>query len=291
MENTVTKVALDGTVLGTFPVGHRPAKLAFDGENIWVAYASYEVFPDGSEKEVPNRDTLTKLDLDGRELGTFHIEAMTADAERLGNVQSLAFDGTGIWVAHGTGVGAITKLALDGTELWTKWWGGTKEHLFFAQDRMVSLYPSLLRSPSMLTLDLEGNRLEYSELGGGQDSFLQAIGNIWDTAFGGDGIWLAGSCGVAKISMDGELVLGPFQTSVCGVTKKIIFDGEYIWVVENPSNRTSLVSRLNTDGQILGTFAVGFAAAGDLVFDGEGVWVLAAEDPTEFPTALWRIEP
>ena len=36
-DNTVTRLALDGTTLGSFPVGSRPRALAYGGNSIWVA--------------------------------------------------------------------------------------------------------------------------------------------------------------------------------------------------------------------------------------------------------------
>ena len=35
-DKTVTRLSLDGTALGTYPVGGLPSALAFDGEDIWV---------------------------------------------------------------------------------------------------------------------------------------------------------------------------------------------------------------------------------------------------------------
>ncbi len=100
-DNSVTKVAIDGTVLGTFPVDHWTVRFAFDGEDIWVA---------------STRASVTKLDRNGRNLGTFHIR-MADLANFEDRITDLAFDGDGIWVSHRNGV--ATKLALDDTELWT----------------------------------------------------------------------------------------------------------------------------------------------------------------------------
>jgi len=70
-QNTVTKIARDGTVLGIFPVGHKPTRLAFDGKYVWVAYASYEIPDAGPFVKLPDRDRLTKLDMNGRQVGNY----------------------------------------------------------------------------------------------------------------------------------------------------------------------------------------------------------------------------
>jgi DNA-binding beta-propeller fold protein YncE len=81
----VTKLAENGTTLGTFPVGHGPVDLVFDGANIWAANGL-----DG---------TVTKLRAsDGANLGSFPVGTPTMQAGPL----HLAFDGAHIWVATGT---------------------------------------------------------------------------------------------------------------------------------------------------------------------------------------------
>jgi len=75
-DNSVTKLALDGSVLGTYSVGSHPGPLVFDGVNIWVGNA-------GS-------NSVTKLRAsDGSVLGTFGVSASPI---------SLVFDGANIWV-------------------------------------------------------------------------------------------------------------------------------------------------------------------------------------------------
>ena len=100
-----------------------PTRLAFDGENVWVAYASYDIPDSGPLKKLPDRDLLTKLDMDGRQVENYRIgltdspDSAAGPRFNLDAIIDLAFDGENIWVSHRT-VGP-TKLALDGTELWT----------------------------------------------------------------------------------------------------------------------------------------------------------------------------
>ena len=266
--NTLIKMAIDGAALGTFPVGGSPSQLAFDGESIWV---------------VIGRDSVAKFDLNGQMEGTFDIEMTDVDDVQ-DHISDLVFDGQGIWVEHYNS--RATKLALDGIELWTIFLQGARgEHLVFAGDRMLRVGGPILGLPSLRSVNMEGT-LQY----------VAGIGNnyIWDAAFGGDGIWLADSCYVTKISLDGGAVLGPFRTSVCGGDRELLFEGGYIWVAEKGNGAVSLVSRIALDGRVLDVYPVG-DSINDLVFDGKNLWVATADDfvSSGYPTTIsvWKITP
>lgn len=287
-QNTVTKVARDGTVLGIFPVGHRPTMLAFDGENVWVAYSSYDIPDVGPFEKLPDRDRLTKLDMNGRQVGNYRIGL--TDTSVLDKITDLAFDGKNIWVAHRTG--GATKLALDGTELLRTtpiWMRPSDKQLIFWGDRMVILSYIRLGGTSFLDhFDLQGNHLGHYD--------IDIDYSIWDAAFGVDGMWLAESRGVTKIGMDGKVLLGPFRTRVVGGSQ-LIFDGQYIWILDPFDSSSDVVRRLSQDGQVLDNFTVGISGSG-LVFDGESIWVATGEDYMwsrnyRIPTtgALWKITP
>jgi hypothetical protein len=85
-DNTVSKMGLDGSVLGTFSVGSHPGPIVFDGANVWVGNTG--------------ATTVTKLRAsDGTVLGTFNVS---------GAPVSLVFDGANIWVA--TSASTLDKL-------------------------------------------------------------------------------------------------------------------------------------------------------------------------------------
>ena len=85
-DNTVVKMALDGSVLGTYSVGSGPKPLVFDGANIWVGNT-------GS-------NTVTKLRAsDGSLLDTFDVD---------GSPTCLVFDGANVWV--GTSASSLGRL-------------------------------------------------------------------------------------------------------------------------------------------------------------------------------------
>jgi hypothetical protein len=82
--STATRLKLDGTIAGSFPVGAQPLGMAFDGANIWVA---------GNDT---GHGVLTKLRAsDGKNLGTFNVS---------GEPYHVAFDGTNIWVTEAAAV-------------------------------------------------------------------------------------------------------------------------------------------------------------------------------------------
>ena len=318
-------MARDGTVLGIFPVGHKPTDLAFDGENVWVAYSSYDIAyldPDEGQfrqhlelEKLPDRDLLTKLDMDGRQVGNYRIGLTDSPDSAAGlqfdldEITDLAFDGENIWVAHR--FGGVTKLALDGTELWTTpgpqtasdqqlarllsaVTTGPAQRLIFDGERLVILGKLKSSSRFLATFDLQGTPLEYYD--------IDIDYKVDDAAFGGDGIWLSETRGITKIGMDGKVLLGPFQTPTTGGTQ-LIFDGQYIWITEQPvGGGPENVRRLSQDGQVLDTFTVGISIGG-LVSDGEGgIWVSTGDDyewsgtPGDsyiIPTtgAIWRITP
>ena len=85
-DNAVIKMALDGSVLGTYSVGSGPKSLVFDGANMWVANT-------GS-------NTVTKLRAsDGALLDTFDVD---------GSPSCVVFDGINVWV--GTSTSTLVKL-------------------------------------------------------------------------------------------------------------------------------------------------------------------------------------
>jgi len=85
--NSVNKLSVAGTILGTFAVGSVPIGVAFDGANIWVANS-------GS-------NTVTKLRTSsGANLGSFAVGSTP---------YAVAFDGANVWVANENG-NTVTKL-------------------------------------------------------------------------------------------------------------------------------------------------------------------------------------
>ena len=74
--STVTRIALDGTVLATIEVEGAPLALGFDGKSIWVPTTS---------------GALIRMSLDGEVLSVLAVGA---------NPVAIAWDGRALWVAH-----------------------------------------------------------------------------------------------------------------------------------------------------------------------------------------------
>jgi hypothetical protein len=87
-DHTVTKLALDGTELGTFLTTKEPLALAFDGNSIWVGHDIVQ-------------NTLTRLALNGEVLRTYGVYSGG----------ELLFDGRSVWVA--SGYYGVTKVTLE----------------------------------------------------------------------------------------------------------------------------------------------------------------------------------
>ena len=107
VDHTVSKLALDGTVVGAFPVGQGPIALAFDGKNIWVANW--------------RENTLSKVGPDGADLGKFPVVMLAFDfiLDRLGELPlTLTVDGERVWISK-SGHGTVSRKQLDGVTIGT----------------------------------------------------------------------------------------------------------------------------------------------------------------------------
>jgi uncharacterized protein (TIGR03437 family) len=101
--NTVTKLlASTGALVGTYAVGSKPQGIAFDGVNIWVANS-------GSS-------TVTQLLAStGTLVSTYPVGSQPSgvigpDSSDVANPESVAFDGTNIWVTNFYS-GTVTKIS------------------------------------------------------------------------------------------------------------------------------------------------------------------------------------
>ena len=248
-DHTVSKLARDGTVVGTFPVGKGPIALALDGKDIWVANSGIET-PGVDPQEA---GTVSKLSLDGTVQGTFPAGMLPS---------ALAFDGESIWVAN-FGDDTVVKLDLDGNVSNTLSLGEQPRDFVFDGKNMWVLFAgsrTVTRS-TVSKLSLDGSVIGTFPVNG----FLpQALG------FDGEAIWVDnGDRGtVTRRSLDGA-ELGTFPVGG-GNTLDFVFDGAVMWVSDGVAGS---VTALTPDGAALGTFPAGGAATWGLAFDGENIWV------------------
>ena len=254
-DRTMVKLALDGTEVGSFPLRGEPKALAFDGESIWVAKTG--------------GFALTRMSLKGAELATFLVN--------VSDLGGLAFDGENIWVSdtnprsdqheviRGPGEDVVVKLAPDGTVLGTFIVGRAPGALAFdGEDIRVAL-----GNGTIVKLSLEGAKLETQE---GEST-------VFGDYFDGESFWSVGDEMVWRVSLDGDLI-GTFFADGVGYrnlpgqnSTPIVFDGEHIWL----GTREALVSSSPALRNLfpIDSFPVD---AGALAFDGNSIWIAGAEE-------------
>jgi sugar lactone lactonase YvrE len=135
----VTKLASDGSIVGSYSVGNSPFGIVFDGTNIWTAN-HYQA------------DVSKLLASNGSSVGTYAVGSLPI---------GMVFDGTNIWTAN-YNANTVTKLlasngsligtypvgtspwgiAFDGTNIWvSNYYGNNVTELLASNGSMVATYP------------------------------------------------------------------------------------------------------------------------------------------------------
>lgn len=243
----VTKLANDGTLLGTFLAGRGVTfgALAFDGKSVWAAYFSSEK----TEYGWVRARTVYKLALDGTLLATVGV----GDGPR-----ALVFDGQSIWAGH---QGAVSKLTQDGMVL------GTFKVAMFV-DALAFDEKNLWvggAGDEVGKLTLNGTLLGRFRVGEGHESIV----------YTGTNIWVSHDRGVSKLNMKGAVQATYKIGDTPGHNPSVLaFDGKSIWVA-TPGK----VSRLSLKGEL--TLSVqGGRSPSAMVFDGQSIWLADAEAGT-----------
>jgi hypothetical protein len=262
----VTKLrASDGALLGTFNVGKRPTRLAFDGTNIWV-------LSDG---------TLTKLRAsDGTLLGTFPASYGPVGYRPFDpHLQCMTCDGANMWVTNisskGFGsepIGTVSKLRCSDGALQSTFSveGKQSRGLVFdgANIWVASAWPMSILSKI---------RASDGVLQGRFDAGLDPQGitfdgtNIWVTINNDDPdypLYSADDC-VTKLRASDGALLGTFKMGMRSCPSNLVFDGANIWVTNSDNILTKLRA---SDGALLGTFNPGFCL-GAMTCDGANIWM------------------
>ena len=262
--NTVSKMSVDGDVVGVYSVGNRPRALAFDGENVWVA--------NGGD------NTVMKITPEGDLLNIIRIgTGRTAPS-------GLLFDGEFIWVAASWG-NNITKLNLDGEVVktvpipgahpspWALTWDG--EAVWVASIGVEDIHK--IDRNGKLIGEFTVTKYIPHDLGPWSNSWSGGPAGI---TFDGDNIWVANGQKnvVSKLTQAGEII-GEYP--VDGWPMSIMFDGRHIWVT---MYFNAELLRMSLDGTILGRFEM-LRGPYDLMFDGHFVWIANLED-----NAITRVE-
>ena len=239
--DSVSKLALDGELVGEFPAGSLPQALAFDGQDLWVTTAIGEVI---------------KLSTDGQILSIFNVG---------GILTSAVFDGRFLWVANATG-GEVTKIhPIGGVEA--------------VYD--VGVKPvDLLYDGKHLWIANLGNDTIVKLDDNGQVLLTVPVDQPGDMAFDGRNLWVTNTgfpvipgSTVTKLDTNGRQ-LGVFRTG--SNPSDILYADGSIWVANALSdfNVTGTnLSKLSPDGIDLGSYHAGIEPQA-LAFDGDNLWTI-----------------
>jgi DNA-binding beta-propeller fold protein YncE len=202
--NRVTKLdPRDGAVLGSFEVGHSPAALACDGENIWVANSG--------------ANSLTKLDAKGRRLLTVGVQARPL---------ALAFDGTHIWVANNK-ARSVTKLrARDGRIVGVFPAGDGPSAIAFDGEHIW--VANFFSGDVMKLRAADGERLGAWRVAPGASGIAYDGHNVWVSA--------SGTNSVTALRGDGS-VMATYGTG--RRPQQVLYDGANLWLANSASDSVS----------------------------------------------------
>ena len=221
----------------SFPVGHTPRDLAFDGRHLWVVNL--------------NSDSVTKLSLDGQTVGEFPAGTLP---------QALTFDGRHVWVA--TSFGEVIKLSRNGKVLLNVQVGGILTSAEF-DGRYIWVAGA---TNGLITKIHPTGRIE-----GTYDVGVKPIDLLYD----GKRLWVAneGDDTLLKLDSNGRVLL----TAHVEQPGALAFDGKHIWATNTgfPHVPGSTVTKLDTGGRQLGVYRTGHNPTAILYADG-AIWVANA---------------
>jgi hypothetical protein len=231
-EDSVSKVAPDGTVTTYTGTGSWPKGIAFDGTNMWTAnYLTNNV------SKITPGGVITNYSVPG-------------------NPDGIAFDGVNMWTANYSGqsvskitpAGSVTTypgqadswpwdIAFDGTNMWT-----------------VNYYGSVTKyTPS-------GTATTYG-----------GIGN-WATGitFDGTNMWTVSNYEnqVAKVDPSGNVTTYSTGSGLGAGGYGLVFSDGYLWVADQIAQR---IIKINPSGVIVKTYSLGFSPY-NIISDGTSIW-------------------
>lgn len=277
MPDVVTKLALDGSEVATYPAGRDVGGLAYDGQHMWVA----DMFGESRFK------TILELDDDGKRASSFEssdtaaallqkwmtslgdeAQAVVDDMRWCADLTYAdfyaAFDGQNLWVADNSEVKKIRPTSLGDCETPVSFRIPSPEPFVYTPSGLAFDGLNIwVGSPFGITkLALDASVVDTYPIG-----FVQGL------AFDGEFIW-AGKPGdhtLSKLTLDGtEISSIPLD----GDLKALAFGGEHIWVA---LGGRFAVTRMSLDGAELVTFPVVIGDLSALAFDGENLWVADAD--------------
>ena len=250
--DSVSKLDLDGQLIGEFPAGSLPQALAFDGSNLWVTTATGDVLKLSTDGETLSRlnvgGILTSAVFDGRylwvadtiggEVTKIHPNGGVEGVYEVGvKPVDLLFDGKHLWVAN-IGNDTIVKLDADGRVLLTIPVEQPGDMAFDGRDLWVTNtgFP-VIPGSTVTKLDTNGRQIGVFRTGSNPSDILYAAGSIWVANALSD-FNLTGT-NLSKLSPDG-LDLGAYHAG--SEPQTLAFDGDNLWMVNRINNTVTKLS-------------------------------------------------
>lgn len=233
--NNVTELSSTGSTLNTFATGGTTTRgIAIDTSgNLWVTSGG--------------TNAVKELSSSGSVLGTFTVGS---------SPRNLAIDASGnVWVCN-NGTTTVTKLSSSGTSLGTFSVGTNPEGI--AVDSAGNVWTANTGSNTVTKLTSSGIPAgTFSVASGPEGLAIDAFGNVW----------VAINNSLVKLNAVGS-TLGTFS-STGNIALAIDASGN-IWDLSGSSN---LITKVNSLGAVLGTYAVGNTPDGLVVDPSGNIWV------------------
>lgn len=229
-------------------LGGTPGGLAFDGTRVWAS--------------LPGQSAVKAVDVRTGQVTTTVVDARLASAGRM------AFDGRYLWVGNTAGdlvqvdplAGTIVGVAavggqswdvvFDGTNLWVAGSGALRR--VAPSTRAVTFQTNI--APSVSVIEFDGR-------------------SVWVANF--TERWLS------KVDVTTLTVAHP-ASSLAGEPVGLAFDGQYLWVAEESTDRVIAIDPSNNT-YVPGSSITGITLPGRLAFDGTSLWVQRS-------SSLYRID-
>ena len=240
IDNSINEIAQISQT--TFNVSGRSIDIEFDGKHFWVAH-----YEDG---------TISKIDLDGKTIGTFEVAPEPI---------KIKHDGDFIWIAHFTKP-IITKMKLDGSIVGEFPTGESPGGMIIKDD---FLWVANGMSDFLSKVERQtGKTLETFKVGGTEMPGPFAL------EFDGENIWVANyfENSIDRLNLKGELL----QTIQPGIDPvSMAFDGEHLWVVLVDEDS---VAKINPKDGDIESFHLVPKGPREIIFDNQNLWVISFDD-------------
>lgn len=243
--NVVSRLRLDGTLMGEYSVGDEPIGITYDGARIWVANGG-----DGTVTRMMAADP-----------------AISTTITVGGAPNGLCFDGRYVWATNRASNNVVRLDAVTGV---------TNTFTVGASPRTCTFDGTYI-----WVANYSGNTVTVLTRAGGTVRTVSVGTNPTGVVFDGANVWVTnyGSNSVTKIRASDGTVL---KTVTVGAGPRgITFDGYHVWVTNTDANTiTKLRVVDDTVVTLIGNAAAVGAEPRGITFDGSDIWVANSGDGT-----------